>query len=460
MKKLRFLFALFVGKFICAVVNIIAKDRGTNIAGIYACKIQKDFISHFTGIDYNKVFFITGTNGKSTTNNMVVHTLRNSGKKVTSNLEGANLLTGIAVALMKDSSLFGKLKSDFFVFETDERYFPIIYKYLPAKNVCITNLQKDQVQRNGEPDYIYKKIKSVINKDMTLYLNNNEPRVKSLAKYAGKAVYYGVTRNDKSFEKKDFYDVSMPCPLCNDKIIFDYYNADNVGNFRCCSCDLKSDENIEYQVCDTDFAAGTFNCNGYEYKVNNTEPFFLYNYALCIAICRSFDISEDSIQSAFGNFRNIGGRMETLYYKTKVIKYIRIKQENPETLQTALDYISSDNQPKIFLLGLEELKDFAPYYTNTFYAFDCNLDRLIASNTERYICFSEAVAYDSANRLIYAGIDRDKISILPTDDDDIIMKELDKYDIDNVYLITWLKKYHELDRYIKKHDETQSGTNA
>ena len=84
MKKLRFLFALFVGKFICAVVNIIAKDRGTNIAGIYACKIQKDFISHFTGIDYNKVFFITGTNGKSTTNNMVVHTLRNSGKKVTS----------------------------------------------------------------------------------------------------------------------------------------------------------------------------------------------------------------------------------------------------------------------------------------------------------------------------------------------------------------------------------------
>ena len=63
------------------------------------------------------------------------------------------------------------------------------------------------------------------------------------------------------------------------------------------------------------------------------------------------------------------------------------------------------------------------------------------------------MAYDSANRLIYAGIDKDKISVLPTDDDDAIMKELDKYDIDNVYLITWLKKYYELDKYIKNNKE-------
>ena len=186
MKKLKFLFALLVGKLICVAVSIIDKERGTNLAGLYACRIQKDFISHFKGIDCNKVFFITGTNGKSTTNNMVVHTLRSSGKKVTSNLEGANLLFGVAVALIRDSSITGKVKSDYFVFETDERYFPIIYSYLPAKNICITNLQKDQVQRNGEPDYIYQKIKSVITNDTTLYVNNEEPRVKSLAKYAGK----------------------------------------------------------------------------------------------------------------------------------------------------------------------------------------------------------------------------------------------------------------------------------
>ena len=102
------------------------------------------------------------------------------------------------------------------------------------------------------------------------------------------------------------------------------------------------------------------------------------------------------------------------------------------------------------MIGLEQLEDFKPYYTNTFYAFDCNVDKLIESNIERYICFSEAVAYDTANRLIYAGIDKDKISILPTDSDEEILKELDKNDCDNVYLITWLHKYEELMKDVAK----------
>lgn len=453
MKKLRFLFALWVGKLICKAVDMIDKERGTNIAGIYACRIQKDFIKYFTGIDLNKVFFITGTNGKSTTNNMVVHTLRESGKTVTSNLEGANLLTGVAVALIRDASLFGKLKSDFFVFETDERYLAKIHEYLPAKNLCITNIQKDQVQRNGEPDYIYQKIKPVINKDMTVFVNNEEPRARSMASFAGNAVYYGIERNDFSFEKNDFFDVSLPCPVCGDKINFDYYNAENVGHFKCSSCGHASGTDIDYFAKDINFEQGTFSCAGDTFKVHNTEPFFIYNYTLCIAICKTLGIENEQIKKAFDNFKNITGRKETIYYKSKVIKYIRIKQENPETLQTALEYIAGDKTPKLFLLGLEEIRDINPFYTNTFYAFDCNINRLIASNVERYICFSDAVSYDSANRLIYAGVDKDKITILPTDATEDIMKELDKHDIDNVYLITWMHKYHQMDKYAKEHKE-------
>ena len=51
---------------------------------------------------------------------------------------------------------------------------------------------------------------------------------------------------------------------------------------------------------------------------------------------------------------------------------------------------------------------------------------------------------------MYSGIDKDKISILPTDSDEEILKELDKYDLDNVYLITWIKKYEELNKAVKK----------
>lgn len=449
MGKIKFYIALTIGKLAAFAVNIVAKGRGTNISGRYAYKISKDFIKHFKNIDYNKVVFITGTNGKSTTNNMIINALKTAGKTVTTNLEGANLITGIATAMIKNSTITGKIKTEYMIFETDERYLKAIHDQLPAKNICITNLQKDQVQRNGEPDFIYQKIKEVLNKDMTIFLNNDEPRVKSFEDIKCNVVYYGVGRNEKSFEKNGFFDVTLPCPKCNDKIKFQYYNIDNVGRFQCLNCGFGSEYEIKYFATNINYENNTFECDNVKYTMNYTQPFFLYNYVLCIAICKTFGISEEKIQESFLNFKNIDGRLETVKYKDKEIKYIRIKQENPETLQSALDYVALDKTPKILIIGLEELRDFKPYYTNTFYGYDCDYDELINSNIDKYICFSEAVAYDSANIFIYAGVEKDKIKILPTEEIQVILEELDKYDTKNVYLITWLHAYEELEQHIK-----------
>lgn len=453
MERFRFLIALWVGKILVFVTNLVAKGRGTNIPGAYANKIQKDFIRHFQNINYDNMFFITGTNGKSTTNNVIVHLLKTSGKKVCTNLEGANLIGGIATALIKNATWSGKVIPDIFCFEVDERSLPKIYPLLPARNLCVTNLQKDQVQRNGEPDFIYQKIRSVVTKEMTLYLNNEEPRVKSLEDLAGQVIYYGVEKNPASFTKDGFYDVTLPCPKCHHKIQFQYYNVDNIGHFSCTHCGFHSEETPTVLLQEVDIANGTFTCQGYSYTVPYRQPFFFYNYALGIAIAEHFSITPTQMQEAFTTFKNIGGRMEKLYYKTKEIKYIRMKQENPETLQSAFDYIARDDQPKVFLLGLEQLEDFKPYYTNTFYAFDCDCEKLLASHVEHCICFSEAIAYDSANRLIYAGFQPKDISILPTDDNKAILAELDQYDCDNVYLITWLHKYEQLQKDLKEYQK-------
>lgn len=449
MKRLKFILTLLYGKALMLFVNLFAKGRGTNMPGAKANRIMPDFIGQFTGIDPEKVVFITGTNGKSTANNMIVHAIKSSGRTVCSNLEGANMIGGIATALIRNSTFTGKVKTEYFSFEIDERSMEHIYKYIPAKNICVTNLQKDQVQRNGEPDYIVQKFNRVFNKNMRFFLNNGEPRAKSFEDISDDVVYYGVGETKYSFRKDKFFDVTMPCPKCNDKIVFDYYNVDNVGKFKCAGCGFSSDEKSKFIAENVDFTNASFDCNGYRFKVTNNEPFYLFSYALCVAVCSQFGISNEELQKGFSSFKNISGRMEILKYKTKELKYIRIKQENPETLQTALDYIAKDPEPKILLMGLEELKDFEPYYTNTFYAFDVDFESLKKNNIKHYICFSEAVAYDTANRMIYAGIDKNDISVLPNDSDEAILGELDKFDIDNVYLITWLKKYYELEKDTK-----------
>ena len=123
---MRFYIALWFAKIVNGLINLIDKSRGSNFAGEHAMKIDPQMVAHFKGIDPDRVLFITGTNGKSTTNNLVNHIFRENGKKVISNLEGANLIYGVCTALIKASSLTGRVKADYFIFETDERFVPVI----------------------------------------------------------------------------------------------------------------------------------------------------------------------------------------------------------------------------------------------------------------------------------------------------------------------------------------------
>ena len=111
--------AIIAGKLGDSAINIIDRSRGTNWAGRKAMEIDPEILKHFSGIDPDKVLFITGTNGKSTVNSLINYILRHRGYKVVSNIEGANLVTGVASALVKASSLSGKVKADYYIFATD-----------------------------------------------------------------------------------------------------------------------------------------------------------------------------------------------------------------------------------------------------------------------------------------------------------------------------------------------------
>ena len=447
---MKFYIALWFAKLINIIINIVDKSRGSNFSGEKAMKIDPQMVAHFKGIDYAKVLFITGTNGKSTTTNLITHIFRSSGKKVIANLEGANLIYGIATALSKASSLTGRISADYIIFETDERYLPIILKQLPAKNIMITNLQKDQVQRNGDPDFIYRKVFEAVGDDVRLFLNNEEPRTKAFDSKAGEIITYGVARHAESFTKDDTFP-TMACPKCRHGITFDYYNNDGVGSFHCDHCGHSSGEWADYTITDVDFVGRSFKLGDVTFNMPYDTPYMCYNYAGALAVAeRLGDIAPCEAAKAFGSFENVGGRFEILEYKGKTIKYMRIKQENPETLQTCINVMAADKEKKMVCLGLCPLIDMIPHYTNSFYAFDCDLSALVKSDVEKYFCFSDRVCYDTANRLIYEGVDPEMISIADTEAVETIFKEIESVETDNIYLITWIKTFYHMKKYIEK----------
>ncbi len=433
---MRFLLTLWIAKFVAFAVNLIDKQRGSNYSGKIAVKLMPNFVSRFRNIDYDKVIFISGTNGKSTTTNLLYHTLLKAEKKVAANVEGANMMGGVATTLIKNSTLAGAFNKEFLVLEIDERSFPLIRKQLPGRHMGLTNLQKDQVQRNGDPDFILRKFKGAVGKDMTLYLNNEEPRSFSLGAFAGDTKYFSVAENSRTYSTEDFYSVTLPCPICGHPIAYRNYNLANIGPFHCKKCAYHSTDTPDVRIDSVDYENNTFSCSDSQWNVPYNNPFYIYNFAMCIAICRNIGLTDKQIQAAFATFQNPASHEDVIHYKGKEIHYLRGKQENPEALQSELDIIAADSRKKAVFVGLYRVADFFPYYAGTFYFFDCDFRRVVESNVEHYVAFSETVAYDIASRMILAGAPEEDVTIVDSDEMDKVFAKLNEIETDIIYVLT------------------------
>ena len=445
---MRFLLTLWVAKFVAFAVNLIDKQRGSNYSGKIAIKLMPNFVSHFKNINYDKVFFISGTNGKSTTTNLLYHTLTHNGKKVAANVEGANMMGGVATTLIKNSSLFGRFNKEYLVLEIDERSFPLIRKQLPGRHMGLTNLQKDQVQRNGDPDFILRKFQGAVGKDMTLYLNNEEPRSFSLGAFAGVCKYFSVSQNNRTYTTNDFYAVTLPCPVCGHPIAYQNYNLANIGPFSCDKCSYSSVEKPDVLIDSVDYENNRFTCSNTLWNVPYNNPFYIYNFAMCIAICREIGLTDTQIQEAFLSFRNPASHEDVIHYRGKEIHYLRGKQENPEALQSELDIIAADPRKKAVFVGLYRVADFFPHYAGTFYFFDCDFNRVVESNVEKYVAFSETVAYDIASRMILAGAPEEDVIIVNSDEMARVFATLDTIETDVIYVLTNPKNAKSVKSYL------------
>ncbi len=447
---MRFIITLWIAKLAAVTVNLIDKKRGSNYAGKIAVKLMPNFIANFKKIDHSKVYFISGTNGKSTTTNLLAHTLVCAGKSVACNTEGANMMGGVATTLIKNSTLFGTFNKEFLVLEIDERSFPGIVKLLPGRNLALTNLQKDQVQRNGDPDFILRKFKSAIDDGMTLFLNNEEPRSRSLEDCAGSTVYFSVSQNDKSYKNDDPYTVTLPCPKCYHPIAYDHYNLANIGRFHCTKCEYGARADADVTISAIDYENNTFTCGGVTWTVPYTMPFYIYNFAMCIAIGRRIGLTDEELQRGFESFKNPAAHMDVIHFHGKEIHYLRGKQENPEALQSQLDMIAADKRQKAVYVGMYQITDFYPYYGGSFYLFDCDFESVAKSNVEHYVAFSTTVANDIASRMILAGADRDCVTVFDTNHVPTIFSTLDKIDAKVVYILTNTKHAPEIKAYFKQ----------
>lgn len=453
MGNLLFKTALLVGKCVYGLTKILPGISGTTWPGGFACMIKKDFVSCFQFKEDTKVVMVTGTSGKTTTTGMLAQLVKSEGKTICTNAVGANMGRGVATALIRSAGMNGRVNADYVILEVDERYIPLVSKQIKPDIILVTNVLKDQSQRNGEPGVIMEKIKSAITPGVHLILNRDEPNCASLGvnENAETVSYYGVTGNASELTEDGKMTVASSCPVCSSAIRYEYENLLNIGKFHCSGCSLHSEE--EATVVAPDREDKKIQVGEECYSVKYTSTDFMYCYASMIAFARHEGFAPANIQKSIEEFKIQSGRVEKMKVGEKTINYLRIKQETPVTLQSAINVTSADKNEKIVVMDLSEVVDFTPNYAGVYYSYDCDFSKLVDKSVVRYICMSDVVCYEEAIRLVLEGVAPDNITILPTHDYDSLLQELEKYDCKTVYLLTWMHSYYDCLNSVKKYEK-------
>ncbi|HEY8282465.1 MAG TPA: Mur ligase family protein, partial [Leifsonia sp.] len=107
------------------------------------------------------VLFVSGSNGKSTTTNMLTGILREHGLDVFTNPSGGNLPQGIASALLASVPLDGYVRGDVAVIEVDEAYGVDLATILKPRGALLLNVQIDQLNRFFEPARVVGMLRSI-----------------------------------------------------------------------------------------------------------------------------------------------------------------------------------------------------------------------------------------------------------------------------------------------------------
>ena len=387
------------------ILNIILKifhKNGGNLLGKIAFNWNPEILKYFK--TNCPVIAVSATNGKTMTNNCIAYTLKNSGYKVVSNVEGNNMETGIISTLLKNCSLFGKIKADFLVFEVDESYIPIVFKDFKLDTLVILNFFRDQLDRNGEVESLILRINEFLKTyNGNLILNNDDPNVARLGQANPENLnvyYFSVDKYKYATENIKEAGEGKFCPFCKTKLEYEYYQYSHVGKFNCPNCNFGNNEIFKLAT-NIDLKNRCFEINDVTYNIKGNSIYLVYNYTAVISVCSLYNISTEIIRNSLSTFSLNNGRLEEL--EINGVKTIINLAKNPTGSNVSLRILNEDDDEKELLFVLND--NIADGF-DVSWIWDINFDNL--NNVSRIIT-SGTRAYDIAIRIKTSGFDSCKI---------------------------------------------------
>lgn len=419
-------FSIIISKSIIKLSKLLFKG-GTNFPGKVALKLDKKILLTVTK-GYN-VVFITGTNGKTTTTNLIYSILKNAGKNVITNNTGANLKPGITSCFIEHFS-FKNTTDKYAVIEIDEANLKFLTEFVNPKAIVITNLFRDQLDRYGEVYTTLSKIMEGVTKvpDADLILNGDESLLGDLD-VPNKKIYYGFNSPIDLNNKININADAKFCKKCKHPYSYEFVTYNHLGKFYCEHCGYKRPALDYYidNIKDLDPSGSSISINGNDCYLNQPGAYNIYNGLCAYSVAKTLGISNEIIFDSLKSSKSSFGRQESISINGKEVKIILVK--NPAGYDEAIKTISLDKR-NLDLAVL--LNDNYADGRDVSWIWDVDFENLADLKLNK-IMVSGIRLYDMAVRLKIAGLKDENFTL--SENFDKLLEELKNCNGEIIYVL-------------------------
>lgn len=390
----------------------LGRGGGTALPGKVVLRLSPRAVEHLGAGLRGGTVCVSATNGKTTTCRLLAAALTADGSGLVANPAGANLMSGVAAALMAGRRR--RPRPDRALFEVDEAALPEVVRQLRPHALVLMNLFRDQLDRYGELETVaaaWRRMVDGLPPQTTLVLNADDPAVADLGRGRDGVVYFGVDDPSVATREVSHASDSTRCRACGQPLEYARVTLGHMGAWNCPSCgdarpvpavratrvsiDSTRGQAVEWST-PRGPASATLTLPG----VHNA-----YNATAALAAALTLGVAPAAAAAAMGRAGAAFGRGERIRVQGRDL--VMLLAKNPAGANTTVRTLLGDRDPLHLLVALN---DRTADGQDVSWIWDVDYEPLLERIDTLTVTGDRA--YDMALRFVYAGLPRERVRVV------------------------------------------------